>query len=127
VEGAGFSEVSVTEYKFVVSQVMPPLLKPDVINFCYLLTSLWGQDSSVSIVTPCGLDSSGIECRWGQDFPHPSRLALGPTQPPIEWVPVLFPRGKQLGCGIDHPPLSSAEVKERVELYLYHPSWPVLG
>ena len=30
----------------------------------------------------------------------------------------------------NHPPLSSAEVKERVELYLYSPSgfsWPVLG
>jgi hypothetical protein len=31
---------------------------------------------------------------------------------------------KQLGRGIDHPPQSSAEVKERVELYLYSPSGP---
>ena len=34
------------------------------------------------------------------------------------------------GRGIDHPPLSSAEVKERVQLHLYSPSgpsWPVLG
>jgi len=41
-----------------------------------------------------------------------------------------FPGVKQLGRGIDHPPLSSAKVKERVELYLYSPygpSWPVLG
>ena len=32
--------------------------------------------------------------------------------------------------GVDHPPPSSAEVKERVELYFYSPSgpsWPVLG
>jgi hypothetical protein len=37
---------------------------------------------------------------------------------------------KRLGCGVDHPPPSSAEVKERVELYLcspFGPSWPVLG
>ena len=37
---------------------------------------------------------------------------------------------KQPGCGVDHPPPSRAEVKERVELYLYStsgPSWPVLG
>ena len=37
---------------------------------------------------------------------------------------------KQPGCGADHPPPSSAEVRERVELYLYSPSgtsWPVLG
>jgi len=34
------------------------------------------------------------------------------------------------GRGVDHPPPSSAEVKERVELYIYStygPSWPILG
>ena len=43
-----------------------------------------GRDSSVSIATRYGLDGSGIESRWGGDFPHPSRPALGPTQPPIQ-------------------------------------------
>jgi hypothetical protein len=38
-----------------------------------------------------------------------------------------FPGVKRPGRGVDHPPPSSAEVKERVELYLYSPSWPVLG
>ena len=35
-----------------------------------------------------------------------------------------------MGLGVNHPPTSSAEVKEIVELYLYStsgPSWPVLG
>jgi hypothetical protein len=34
-----------------------------------------------------------------------------------------FPEAKQPGRGVNNPPPSSAEVKERVELYLY--SWPV--
>jgi len=37
-----------------------------------------------------------------------------------------FPGGgvKWLECGVDHSPPPSTEVKERVELYLYFPSWP---
>jgi hypothetical protein len=31
---------------------------------------------------------------------------------------------KRPGRGVDHPPPSSTEVKERVELYLYSPSGP---
>jgi len=38
---------------------------------------------------------------------------------------------KQPGHGTDHPPPSSAEVKERVKVYHYYyscrPSWPVIG
>ena len=40
-----------------------------------------------------------------------------------------FPGVKQPGGGVDHPTLSNAEVKERVEQYPYFPSgplWPVL-
>jgi len=41
---------------------------------------------SVVGTTADGLDGSGIESRWGWDFPHLSRPALRPTQPSVQWV-----------------------------------------
>jgi len=95
--------------------------------FCFSVRS---RDSSVGIGARYGLDGPEIESRWGRDFPHLSRPALGPTQPPIQWVPGLSRAYSGRGMALITQPPSSAEVKERVELYLYspsEPSWPVLG
>jgi hypothetical protein len=60
--------------------------------FCVCLRTNSGPGSSVGIGTDYGLDGPGIESRWGRDFSHTSRPALGSTQPPVQWVWGL-PRG----------------------------------
>ena len=91
-----------------------------------------GRDSSVGIETRYGLDGPENESRSGARFFAPSRPALGPNQPSIQWVPGyrVFPGGKAAVVWRWPPTPSSAEVKERVVLYIYSPSrssWAVLG
>ena len=57
-----------------------------------------GRDSSVGIASHYGLDGTGIESRWGRDFPRTFIPALGPTQPLIQWLRGLFPGGKAAGA-----------------------------
>ena len=97
-------------------------------NLYGLAPFLRRRDSSVGIATRYRLDDPGIESLWGRDFSHPPRPVLGPTQPTVGTG--SLPGVKRPGRAVDCPPLSSAEVKERVELYLFSPSgpsWPVLG
>jgi hypothetical protein len=72
-----------------------------------------------------GSNSSG-----GEIFHTPPDRPWGSPNHLYNGYRVSFPGVKQLGHGVDHPPPFSAEVKERVELYLYSPSgpsWPALG
>jgi hypothetical protein len=53
------------------------------------------------------------------------RTALGPTQPPVQWVPGSLSLGVKLaGREADHSPPSSAEVKQCVVLYFHSPNTP---
>jgi len=101
-----------------VYRPLPPAGNPTAVNKYHIVYIISyhiisfvdrGRDSSVGIATRFRLDGPGILSRWGRDFPHPSRPALGPTQPPIQWVPGLFQGVKGPGSGADHPPPSSAE------------------
>ena len=55
---------------------------------CSVLFISW-SGSVVGVATRYGLDGPGIESRWGRDFPHLSRSALGSIQPSVQWVPGL--------------------------------------
>ena len=48
------------------------------------------------------MDGPAIESQCEQNFLHPSRQALGPTQSPVQGVRDLFPVGKVTGRGFDH-------------------------
>jgi hypothetical protein len=90
-----------------------------------------GRDSSVGIATRYGLDDPGIESRWGARFFAAVQTGSGAHLSLLYNGYRVSLRGvKRPGCAVDHPPPSSARVKERVELYLYSPSgpsWHVLG
>jgi hypothetical protein len=69
-------------------------------------------------IVDSGLDDRGLgfDPRRGLGiflFTTASKTALGPTQPPIQWVPGALSLGvKRPGREADHSPPSSAEIKE---------------
>jgi len=62
-----------------------------------------GWVSIVSVTNHYRLNGPGIKSQWELDFPHPSRTALGPTQPLIQWGQVI-PRVQGPGHGVNPLP-----------------------
>jgi len=103
---------------------------PFVRFYFYYIHSTVGRDSSISMATCYRLDGPGIKPPWGREFLHLSRLALGPTQPPIQWVPGLTRRESGQGVELTTQPKIALSLKKQQMRYLYStsgPGWPVLG
>ena len=99
--------------------------------FCSLFytVNIVGRDSSVGIASRYGLDGPGDRNPVEARFSAP--VHTGPVAYPASCTVGMgsFPGVKRPGRGVDHPPPSSAKVKDRIELYIYstsRPSWPVL-
>ena len=97
---------------------------------------IWSPEYLVLISKPSRYGDLQRAGRSGDRIPVGSRystpIQTGPGAHPASYSmgTRYLPGVKRPGRGIDHPPQSSAEVKERVELYLFSlsgPSWPVIG
>ena len=62
------------------------------------------------------LEGREIETRMERDFPHSSRLDLGPIEPPVQWV-------QEAGTWLRPPTPSSIGAKERVKPIPLLPLW----
>jgi hypothetical protein len=76
------------------------------------------RDSSVGIATRYGLNGPGIEFRWGEIFHTHSDLPW--NQSSLQYNGYRFLSGGKAAGALRWPLTpSSAEVEERVELYIY--------
>jgi hypothetical protein len=90
----------------------------------------WGRDSSVDMRLATGRTVRGSIQGGCETFRTRPRRPWGPLSLLYNWYRVSFLGGKRPGRGVKHPPASSVEVKERVELQIYSLSgcsWPVLA
>jgi len=73
-------------------------------------------DSAVGKSTRYRLGGPGIESRLGVRFSAPVQSSCGSYQASYTLGAEPFPGVRRRGRGVNHPPPSTAEVEERVEL-----------
>ena len=94
----------------------------NMVSFRYIMINV-GWDKTV------GIGRSRDRIPAGARFSAPIQTGPGALPASNTIGTGSFPRVKRPRRGVDHPTPSSAEVKERIKLYLYSPSgpaWPVV-
>jgi hypothetical protein len=83
-----------------------------IVRCCFLVLI---AQSAKRLATDWKIGFLGFDSRRGLgifSFTTVSRTALGPTHPPIQWIPGALPLGvKRPGREADHSPPSRAEIK----------------
>ena len=85
------------------------------VSYCCFVSTF----SYTAFAAGYGVDGPGIESWWGGRFSTPIENGRG-AYPAFCTMGTgfFFPGAKRPTRGVNHPPPSSAEVKERVNLYL---------
>jgi hypothetical protein len=112
----GVDRYSAINHVMVVSEL-------DKVLVCYLA---WWNIKMFAVL----IGRSGDRIPLGARFSAPVLTALGLHNILFNRYRLSFRGVKRPASGFDHSTPSSADVKERVELYIYSPSgtsWPVLG
>ena len=116
-------------FSFIESCIIPQAYVGNLPNSATACLKFVVRDSSDDIATPYGTD-------WFGDRPGGGEISCTrrdrPRGPPNLQSPVrfCFPWVQRSKLGVDHPPLFTAEVKERLGLFFYFLSglsWPVIG
>jgi hypothetical protein len=110
------------------------LLKCKYFKFWFIYLIFYELSSSFSIVSDYGLDGQGSIPDGQRIFPltSASRPALGPNQPPVQWVPGALSPGVKHGQGVmltTHPLLVPRLRKSRsyTSCHPNAPLWSVMG
>jgi hypothetical protein len=90
-------------------------------NLYWVWDNIRARDNVIDWIRPRWFaDWIVLWTRFSAPWDHPASYTIGTGS---------FPGENRLGRGVDHTPPSSAEVKERVQLYLYSscvPSWQAI-
>jgi hypothetical protein len=85
---------------YIIYKLLPPAYDDIVIDFGVCILVYFGRcyvDQCSRYSDSLRAGGQGIESRRWRGFLHPFRLALGPTYPPVKWVPRLSLGGKATG------------------------------